>query len=185
MGSDPSRLRRVAAFDEQDRVDQIVQLWSTARPDLDSSPMGPIGRILGLARHYDRELAPVYRELGLDFGLFDVLATLRRIGPPYRLSPGELDKWCMVTSGAMTARLARLQEVGLVARRPDPDDGRALLAELTPAGLATIDELVVRHLEREEELLAALSQAERELLSGLLRPLLRTFESVPPRGEIS
>jgi hypothetical protein len=75
-------------------VDEIVRLWSKARPDLDPEPMAPIGRILRLARQFDRELAPVYRAKGLDFGLFDVLATLRRIGPPYRLTPGELDDWC-------------------------------------------------------------------------------------------
>ena len=86
--------------------------------------MAPIGRVLRLARHFDRELAPVYRAQGLDFGLFDVLATLRRVGPPYRLTPGELDDWCMVTSGGMTARLQRLEEAGLVARRQDANDGR-------------------------------------------------------------
>jgi DNA-binding MarR family transcriptional regulator len=157
-------------------VDQIVGLWSRARPDLDPEPMAPIGRILRLARHYDRELAPVYRAKGLDFGLFDVLATLRRIGPPYRLTPSELHDWCMVTSGGMTARLQRLEEGGLVARRQDPTDGRVVHVELTPAGLKMIDELVVRHLEREEELLAALTRQERAELGALLRQLLAQFE---------
>jgi DNA-binding MarR family transcriptional regulator len=159
-----------------DRVDEIVRLWSRARPDLDPEPMAPIGRILRLARHLDRELAPVYRAKGLDFGLFDVLATLRRIGPPYRLTPGELDDWCMVTSGGMTARLQRLEEAGLVARRQDANDGRIVRVELTPAGVEVIDELVARHLEREEELLAALTPQERGQVAGLLRQLLAHFE---------
>lgn len=163
----------------RDRVDEIVRLWAEARPDLDPEPMAPIGRILRLARHFDRELAPIYRPKGLDFGLFDVLATLRRIGPPYRLTPGELDDWCMVTSGGMTARLQRLQEAGLVARRQDANDGRVVQVELTPAGLEVIDELVVRHLEREEELLSALTPEERTQVAGLLRQLLAHFEQAP------
>jgi DNA-binding MarR family transcriptional regulator len=161
---------------DADRVDEIVRLWSEARPDLDPQPMAPIGRILRLARHFDRELAPVYRAKGLDFGLFDVLATLRRIGPPYRLTPGELDDWCMVTSGGMTARLQRLEEAGLIARRQDANDGRVVRVELTPAGLEVIDQLVVRHLEREEELLASLTPQERVEVGGLLRQLLAHFE---------
>jgi DNA-binding MarR family transcriptional regulator len=164
------------AGEAQDRVDEIVRLWTQARPDLDPQPMAPIGRILRLARHLDRELAPVYRPKGLDFGLFDVLATLRRIGPPYRLTPGELDDWCMVSSGGMTARLQRLEEAGLVARRPDASDGRVVQVELTPAGVEAIDELVVRHLEREQELLASLTPEERTEIAVLLRRLLARFE---------
>jgi DNA-binding MarR family transcriptional regulator len=160
-------------------VDEIVRLWAEARPDLDPKPMAPIGRILRLARHFDRELAPIYRPKGLDFGLFDVLATLRRVGPPYRLTPGELDDWCMVTSGGMTARLQRLQEAGLVARRQDANDGRVVQVELTPAGLEVIDELVVRHLAREEELLSALTTEERAQVASLLRQLLAQFERAP------
>ena len=90
-----------------------------------------VDEILRLARHFDRELAPVYRGKGLDFGLFDVLATLRRIGPPYRLTRGELDDWCIVTSGGMTARLQRLEEAGLVARGQDANDGRVVRVELS------------------------------------------------------
>lgn len=160
-----------------DSVDTIVRLWKRERPDLDPSPMAIIGRILRLQRHFDRELAPVYRRRGLDFGLFDVLATLRRSGPPHCLSPGQLDGWCMLTSGGMTARLDRLEEAGLVERRPDPTDGRAVLVQLTAAGMATIDELVVDHLEKEEELLAALDAAQRAAIADLLRALLAPFAS--------
>jgi hypothetical protein len=115
-------------------VDEIVRLWTEARPDLDSKPMAPIGRILRLARHFERELAPVYRAKGLDFGLFDVLATLRRVGPPYRLTAGELDDWCMVTSGGMTARLQRLEEAG-----SSPAGGTRWAVRPGPAGLSGLD----------------------------------------------
>ena len=138
--------------------------------------MAVIGRILRLARHLDRELALVYSSAGLDFGLFDVLATLRRSGPPYRLSPGQLHASCMLTSGAMTARLDRLTERGHVVRTPDRCDRRALLVELTPAGFSLIDSLVVDHLQNEERILAGLSRPQRDRLGALLRDLLSDLE---------
>ncbi|MEZ5101647.1 MAG: MarR family transcriptional regulator [Thermoleophilia bacterium] len=165
---------------DEDRVDLIIQKWTAARPDVDSSSMGVIGRVLRTARHLHRELAPVYEPAGLDFGLFDVLATLRRIGPPYRLAPSELNQWCMLTSGAMTARLDRLERAGLVQRLPDPDDRRGLLVELSPAGRALIDELVVEHVANQERLLEPLTADERDQLARLLRKLLATLE--PPPG---
>jgi DNA-binding MarR family transcriptional regulator len=138
--------------------------------------MGVIGRVMRAYRHLDRELAEVYKDAGLDSGLFDVLATLRRSGAPYSLSPRELNQWCMLTSGAMTARIDRLEDAGLVMRRRDPDDRRGLLVRLSPAGLALVDKLLAAHLANEERLLAPLAADEREMLAGLLRRLLIPLE---------
>ncbi len=160
-----------------DRVDEILSQWARERPDLDTSPMAVLGRIMRAARHVDRELAQVYKAEGLDFGLFDVLATLRRSGPPYRLSPWRLNQWCMVTSGGMTARLDRLQKAGLITRQPDPVDRRALLVELSPSGFAVIERLLAVHLAREQALLAGLSSADRAALSATLRELLIELEA--------
>lgn len=163
--------------DSQDRVDLILRQWRHERPDLDPRPMEVIGRIMRISRNLDRYLAPPYKAVGLDFGLFDVLATLRRHGPPYAMSPGDLNDWCMLTSGGMTSRLDRLESAGLVRRLPDPDDRRSLLIELSPEGLALIDRLVMEHLENEERLLEPLTAEERDTLSVLLRRFLVSLEA--------
>lgn len=166
-----------------DQVDLILRQWADERPDLDASPMAVIGRIMRASRHLDRELAGPYKRAGLDFGLFDVLATLRRSGRPFQLSAGELKHWCMLTSGAMTARLDRLEQGGLVVRQSDPDDRRGVLIALSPEGKRLIDRLVVEHLENEKRLLFALSRDERETLAALLRRLLLDYEGVADAGD--
>ncbi len=138
--------------------------------------MAVIGRIMRASRHLDRELAGPYKRAGLDFGLFDVLATLRRSGRPFQLSAGELKHWCMLTSGAMTARLDRLEQTGLVVRRPDPEDRRGVLISLSVEGKRLIDRLVAEHLTNESRLLTALSVDERDILAGLLQRLMLDFE---------
>ena len=172
----------------QDRVDLILAHWARERPDLDASPMEVPGRILRGARYIDGALDHVFKEFELDFGLFDVLAALRRHGPPYQLAPSELNRWCMLSSGAMTKRLDRLEGAGLVVRKSDPDDRRGILVELVPAGLALVDRVVEAHLENERRILSPLSAAERRELAALLRrviiPLEREngHEPAPPAG---
>lgn len=173
----PSEPRHNGLDSDKDQVDLILHQWERERPDLQISAMGVIGRIVRLSRYLERELELPYREAGLDFGLFDVLATLRRAGPPYRLSPRVLNHWCMLSSGAMTARLDRLENAGLIARRPDPDDRRGLLIELSPAGFRLIDRLVEDHVANEEQLLAGIRGSERVELGRLLRVLLIGFEN--------
>jgi DNA-binding MarR family transcriptional regulator len=155
-----------------DVVDRIVAAWREARPDLDPSPIGVVGRVSRTAVRLQRRLDEVFAQHGLQPGGFDVLATLRRSGPPYRMSPSQLHRSLMIASGSMTARLDRLEQAGLVAREPDPNDRRALLVGLTPAGFEVIDRAVVDHLANEQRLLAVLDEEERETLAALLRKLL-------------
>ena len=155
-----------------DAVDRIVAAWRAERPDLDPSPIGVVGRVSRTSVRLQRRLDEVFAQHGLQPGGFDVLATLRRSGPPYRMSPSQLHRQLMIASGSMTARLDRLEEAGLVAREPDPDDRRALLVTLTPAGFERIERAVVDHLANEQRLLAALDAEERETLAALLRKLL-------------
>ena len=162
-----------------DRVDSIVAQWNRERPDVDVSPMQIVGRILRAARYFDPALERVFTKYGLDFGLFDVLATLRRSGPPYALAPRALNRWCMLSSGAMTKRLDRLERLGLIARKADPRDRRGLQVVLSAAGLELVDQVLVAHVENEEELLGALSVEERAELTGLLRRLLLSLEPAP------
>jgi DNA-binding MarR family transcriptional regulator len=169
---------KVRTVAERDGVDLILEQWQRERPDLDASAIGVIGRISRLARELEQRLEPVYREHGLEPGWHDVLATLRRTGPPYRLRPTELTNASMLTSSGTTKRLDRLEQAGLIARAPDPDDRRGTLISLTPAGRELIDGLTAAHLENEQRLLGALSEADRRRLADLLRKLQL---GLPPR----
>jgi DNA-binding MarR family transcriptional regulator len=155
-----------------DGVDTIIEQWRAARPDLDPSPIGVIGRISRLARELEARLEPVYKDHGLEPGWHDVLATLRRSGPPFALRPSDLTGTLMLTSSGTTKRLDKLEEAGLIARGPDPNDRRAILITLTEAGKDLIDGVTAAHLANEASLLEGLSAAEQQDLAALLRKLL-------------
>jgi DNA-binding MarR family transcriptional regulator len=157
--------------EEHDGVDVILEQWRRERPDLDPSPIGVIGRISRLARELEQRLEPVYAENGLEPGWYDVLATLRRSGPPYRLRPTDFANTLMLTSSGTTKRLDRLEQAGLIARAPDPGDRRGILIELTAAGRKLVDTASEDHLNNERRLLAALAEAEQGELADLLRKL--------------
>jgi DNA-binding MarR family transcriptional regulator len=163
---------------ERDGVDLILEQWRRERPDLDHSPIGVIGRVSRLARELEQRLEPVYREHGLEQGWHDVLATLRRNGPPFRLRPSELTGTLMLTSSGTTKRLDRLEQAGLIARTPDPDDRRGTLITLTAAGRELIDAVTAAHLENERRILSALSKAEQRELADLLRKLQLGLPSI-------
>jgi DNA-binding MarR family transcriptional regulator len=156
-----------------DAVDRITAQWRRERPDLDPAPMGVVGRISRISTLIQRELEVVFAEHGLAGAEFDVLATLRRAGP---LTPGELGRSTMVTSGGMTKLLDRLESRDLVRRAPDPRDRRGKLIALTRDGRSLVDRAVEQHLENEERLLADLSTAKRARLAALLRELLVSLD---------
>ncbi|MGW2251272.1 MarR family winged helix-turn-helix transcriptional regulator [Kitasatospora sp. NPDC001660] len=157
---------------QRDTVDDIVDQWARARPEIDSGPMALIGRLRRLNLRVDSALREYFAQHGLDTSEFDVLATLRRSGEPYELNARALLKAAMVTSGAITNRVDRLSAKGLVERRPCPNDRRAVLVRLTPEGRETVDALLLGHVQNEERLLAALDRGERAQLDGLLKKLL-------------
>jgi DNA-binding MarR family transcriptional regulator len=156
---------------ERDGVDLILEQWRSERPELDPSPIGVIGRISRLARELEQELELVYREHGLEAGWHDVLATLRRHGPPYQLRPSEFSSALMLTSSGTTKRLDRLEQAGLITRAPDPADRRGVVITLTAKGLELIDAVSEAHLANEARLLEALTAADRRRLADLLRRL--------------
>jgi DNA-binding MarR family transcriptional regulator len=165
-----------------DAVDRITAQWRTERPDLDSSPMEVIGRITRASVLIQRELERAFALHGLAGGDFDVLATLRRSGTP--VTPGELSRSTMVTTGGMTKRLDRLESLGLIRRQPDPNDRRGRLIALTDVGRALCDRAVEAHLENEERLLAELPVAKREQLAALLRELLISLDERAPTRRV-
>lgn len=160
---------------EPDHVARIIAQWAVERPDLDVSPMGIIGRLHRLSAVLDAELGTVFHAAGLGDGDFDVLATLRRAGRPYELTPGDLAAASMVTSGAVTKRVARLLTLDLVERRVSVDDARSRRIRLTGRGLALVDDLVEQHVTNEHRLLAGLSDLERSRLAYLLETWGRTL----------
>ena len=158
---------------KDDLVDTVLQQWQQQRPDLDAGPMAVMGRLVRSSAVFDRALQSVFSEFGLHGGEFDVLATLRRAGPPYALTPNQLLQTMMLTSGSMTNRIDKLEAKQLVARQPDPHDRRGVLVSLTATGLSLIDQALVQHLAKGEQLLAVLSQSEREQLALLLKKILQ------------
>ncbi|WP_406454335.1 MarR family transcriptional regulator [Streptomyces sp. NBC_00876] len=163
-----------------DHVARIQAEWARERPDLDVSPQGVIGRLHRLAGLLTEELCVVYRRFGLSEGEFDVLATLRRTGEPFERAPGELAARTMVTTGAMTKRIDRLERSGLVTRRRAAGDGRARVVALTPAGRELIDRAFTEHMRNERRLLDTLTGDEAAALEPLLTAWLARVE--PPQG---
>ncbi|GAA3556509.1 MarR family transcriptional regulator [Nonomuraea rosea] len=158
-----------------DHVDLILKQWHAQRPDLDVSPMAVIGRLSRLKQLIDAELRKTFASHGLDPASFDVLATLRRSDPPHRLTPAELMRASMITSGAVTQRLDRLEARGLVRRAPSESDGRGVVVTLTDEGRALIDRALPDHVQAEDRVLAALSATQRDGLAGTLRDLLESL----------
>lgn len=163
-------------FPKPDAVDQIIAQWNRERPDLGVSAMGPLGRLARLRTHLSREIDEVLSAHRLNSSTFDVLATLRRSGEPFRLSPSDLMATMMVTSGTMTNRIDQLEKQGLVERLSNPYDRRGLLVALTPKGRALVDEAVTAHVANQERLMAPLTVEERQALDTLLRRHLSAFE---------
>lgn len=161
---------------ERDEVDRLVAAWQAARPDLDVSPLEVLSRVGRLSRHLDRARQSAFAAHDLQAWEFDVLAALRRAGPPYQLSPGALLPATMVTSGTMTNRIDRLSAAGLVERLPDPDDRRGVLVRLTEAGRSRVDDALIDLLASERAILADLAPGELGDLAGLLRRLVLPFE---------
>lgn len=160
----------------QDEVDRLVSAWQHERPDLDVAPLHILSRISRLARHLDIARREAFAAHDLETGEFDVLASLRRSGNPYVLSPSVLLAQTLVTSGTMTNRIDRLETKGLVERMPDPSDGRGVLVKLTSAGKKAVDLALNDLLERERLLLDQVTAAQREVLKNVLRDIVMPLD---------
>lgn len=161
----------------RDEVDRLVAAWRRERPDLEVTPMEVLSRVTRLARHLDRQRSRAFSASGLESWEFDVLAALRRAGSPYRLSPGQLLKETLVTSGTMTNRVDRLESRGLAVRENHPEDRRAVLVRLTPAGNHAVDAALSDLLAAEEQILADLPTATQAALAQALRLLLLPYDT--------
>jgi len=161
---------------QRDHVDRFLETINLVFPDLDLEVEGLVDRINGISRRINRALDETLRELGLELGEYKLLSVLSQAGEPHRSTPGALSKRMELSSGAMTNRLDRLEQAGLVRRLPDPDDRRGVLVELTDAGRTAWEQSVSAQAEKESLVAAALSAKEKEQLNALLRRLMREFE---------
>jgi DNA-binding MarR family transcriptional regulator len=153
-------------------VQAYMDQWKRARPDLDHEPMGVIARVTRTGGFLAGSIRENLRGAGMEPGEFDVLATLRRVGPPHTLSPKDLVATTMVGGAAMTHRVDKLVERGLVRRDVDPENRRRRQITLTPAGIGLVDAVIADHIENADRFLNALSGPERKTLSGLLDKVL-------------
>lgn len=163
--------------DHADRIDRLLAEWQLERPELDASAMSVVGRLLSIGRLLEGRANAVLKPLGLHYTDLDVLATLRRGGPPYRRTPTELRDAVLITSGAMTACLDRLERNGLISRASDPDDRRSTAAVLSSKGRTLIDRAIEVRFQEAADALSDLSDRERSQLAALLRKLGQSIET--------
>jgi DNA-binding MarR family transcriptional regulator len=166
--------------DGSDHVDRVRAEWRVVRPDLDSSPIAVVARVGRLGAYFDQAINAIMGRYGLTRSTWDILASLRRQPPPHQLSPTELYRALMRSSGWMTNRLHELERAGLIKRVSDPDDRRGVLVRLTRRGVTLVDEIAPLHMRNERALLEPLSRPERKQLEDLLRSLLIPLEEAQP-----
>ena len=167
----------------KDRARHAEEEWGREWPDIDAKVMALVGRLLEATHLLERDwFSPLAAQFDLHQGEFDVIATLRRSGEPYDLTPTELHEGLMLSSGAMTSRLDRLQRKGLIERVPAPSDRRSILVRLTPNGLALIDKILPLHVANEQDALASLTSKEQEQLNELLIKLMVGLQKKPSEG---
>jgi DNA-binding MarR family transcriptional regulator len=167
-------LTRMENQDHRDEVDRLIAAWKRERPDADLSPLSILSRITRIARHLDLARRDAFADL--ETWGFDVLAALRRAGAPHTLSPSQLMQETMVSSGTMTNRLDRLEELNLITRQPDPSDGRGSLVTITALGIKKVDEALDQLLKNERAFLTDLNAAEQAELADLLSRLAANFD---------
>ncbi|CAH6842665.1 Transcriptional regulator, MarR family [Vibrio chagasii] len=159
-----------------DAIDRVVEQWAKEKPELETEPMAMMGRIMRITKYMETQVADLHKKYDMKLGEFDVLATLRRSGKPYRLTPSELIGSMMLTSGAMTNRLDKLEAKGLISREHSKEDRRSVSVKLTKDGLVLIDEMMTEHVEMQKKLVKSLSASQKKNTNQLLKTWLSAYE---------
>jgi DNA-binding MarR family transcriptional regulator len=167
-----------------DHIDKVIAKWKHERPDYDLSPVEIIGRTGRIMEYVDRGLEAKFEEFGISRATFDVLATLRRGGPPYKMTQRDLMRSLLRTSGSMSLRIDRLKKEGLVTQSQDQEDRRSVFVILTPKSFKLLDKVIPEHLANEKAMLAGLTNSEREQLRPLLRKWLISLEGSTSDGPL-
>jgi DNA-binding MarR family transcriptional regulator len=164
--------KRPRAVKPLDHIDRLRAQWARELPDLDTEPMGVLGRAYWITRHVRERIERTFADVGIDAGEFDVLASLRRAGAPFSLRPTELYKTLLISSGGLTDRLTRLQRAGFVRRMASPQDGRSIMVELTASGKECVEAAFRADMAVEAAYLSRLAAKDRVKLAQLLRLLI-------------
>ena len=164
---------------ESDSVDRIIQAWRKHDPQLDSSSLEITGRLLLCAGYYERTVGAVLQRFGLSIADFDVLNTLRRVGDPHGSKPSDMARSSLITTGAMTSRLDRLERVGLIRRAPDPTDRRGVLVRLTPQGGKVARQALHDLIAANQTFLEPLTGPQQDAVAAALKHLLLHHEDRP------
>ena len=159
-----------------DAIDRVVEQWAKEKPELETEPMAMMGRIMRIAKYMETQVAELHKKYDMKLGEFDVLATLRRSGKPYRLTPSELIGSMMLTSGAMTNRLDKLEAKGLISREHSKEDRRSVSVQLTKDGLILIDQMMTEHVEMQKKLVKSVSASQKKNTNQLLKSWLSAYE---------
>jgi DNA-binding MarR family transcriptional regulator len=159
-----------------DSVDRMIEAWAETDPRVDARPLEVVGRLLLCTHHLQRELVAALRPFELSFGDFDVINTLRRRADEHGTNPRELARSALITSGAMTTRLDRLERAGLITRVPDVADGRSVRVLLTARGEKLAEQALQAVIAADESFLEPLSQRQRDAVASALKPLLLRYE---------
>ncbi len=159
-----------------DAIDRVVEQWAKEKPELETEPMAMMGRIMRIAKYMETQVAELHKNYDMKLGEFDVLATLRRSGRPYRLTPSELIGSMMLTSGAMTNRLDKLEAKELISREHSKEDRRSVSVQLTKDGLILIDQMMTEHVEVQKKLVKSLSASQKKNTNQLLKAWLSAYE---------
>ena len=168
------KISLLSTYMKRDVVDDLLDQWTEERPELDTSSLGVVVRVMSLNRAFLRQAAEALEPMDLEVFEYDVLSALRRQGRPYALPATGLAAETGLSSGAMTNRIDKLEARGMVRRRPDKNDRRAVIVSLTPAGKQAIDEAIQSRLDAADDSLQGISSKERKVLAALLRKVRLT-----------
>jgi DNA-binding MarR family transcriptional regulator len=177
MRSDQVNRTAGPARGKKDSIDVLVAEWRHERPDLDPSPVAILGRLHRISARLQRRIEAWLIPLDLTWESFSLILTLRRSGAPFALRPTDLYRESLLTSGAITNRIDRVERQGLVRRRQDPNDGRAMVVQLTAAGRRLADKAAAIHFRALAETFSGLSKRECAQLNASLSKLMSVVES--------
>ncbi len=161
-----------AAATVLDPIAAELAKWQAQAPHIDHGALALLMYFAQIGQYVFTSNEEVAAQVGLSFSDVTVLGALRRLGPPYESTPTQLSRTFWITLPGMTKRLEKLEAMGLLQRKADPEDKRSVLLRLTPRGLATLQDMVAHRQPPEYHALLSLSAAERRQLSGLLSRLL-------------